>query len=82
VRVHGQGLAAWPAVANLGTRPMVGGTQMLLEAHLFDFSGDLYGRELEVEFVARLRDEARFPSMDAMVEQMHRDAANARQALR
>ena len=68
------GWSGWPGVASLGTRPMVGGTQMLLEAHLFDFAGDLYGRELEVEFVAHLRDEAEFPSMDAMVEQMQRDA--------
>ena len=81
VRVHATGLAGWPAVASLGTRPMVGGAHMLLEAHLFDFAGDLYGRELEVEFVAHLRDEARFPSMDAMVEQMHRDAEQARRVL-
>ena len=78
VRVHASGLQGWPGVANLGTRPMVGGKQMLLEAHLFDFAGDLYGRELEVEFVARLRDEASFPSMDAMVQQMHLDAQLAR----
>ena len=51
---------------------------MLLEAHLFDFDGDLYGRELEVQFVARLRDELKFESMAAMVAQMHRDAAQAR----
>jgi riboflavin kinase/FMN adenylyltransferase len=82
VRVHAPGLKGWPGVANLGTRPMVGGRQMLLEAHLFDFAGDLYGRELEVEFVARLRDEATFPSMDAMVQQMHRDAQQARIQLR
>jgi riboflavin kinase/FMN adenylyltransferase len=82
VRAHGGGLSGWPGVANLGTRPMVGGTQMLLEAHLFDFAGDLYGRELEVEFVARLRDEATFPSLDAMVQQMHVDAEQARSRLR
>jgi riboflavin kinase/FMN adenylyltransferase len=81
VRIHATGIRAWPGVASLGTRPMVGGTQMLLEAHLFDFAGDLYGRELEVEFVARLRSEAKFPSMDAMVQQMHRDAQQARQQL-
>jgi riboflavin kinase/FMN adenylyltransferase len=53
----------------------------LLETHLFDFSGDLYGREIEVEFVARLRDELRFDNVDAMVEQMHRDADAARAVL-
>jgi riboflavin kinase/FMN adenylyltransferase len=81
VRVHGNELAGWPGVANLGTRPMVDGTHMLLEAHLFDFAGDLYGRELEVEFVAHLRDEAMFASMDGMVQQMHRDAEQARRTL-
>jgi riboflavin kinase/FMN adenylyltransferase len=67
-----------PGVANLGTRPTVGGVEPLLEAHLLDFDGDLYGRELEVQFVARLRDERKFDSMDAMVLQMRRDAADAR----
>jgi riboflavin kinase / FMN adenylyltransferase len=81
VRAHGEGLNGWPGVANLGTRPMVGGTHMLLEAHLFDFHGDLYGRELEVEFVAHLRDEATFASMDVMVQQMHVDAEQARRQL-
>jgi len=81
VRAHGAGLSGWPGVASLGTRPMVGGVDMLLEAHLFDFQGDLYGRELEVEFVARLRDEATFASMDAMVQQMHVDAEQARRQL-
>jgi riboflavin kinase/FMN adenylyltransferase len=70
-----------PGVANLGTRPMVDGAQMLLEAHLFDFDGDLYGRELEVRFVARLREERRFDSMSAMVQQMRRDADEARRVL-
>ncbi len=82
VRVSGAaGLNGWPGVANLGTRPMVGGTQMLLEAHLFDFAGDLYGQEIEVQFVARLRDELTFASLDAMVQQIGRDAADARRVL-
>ena len=81
--MRGSGLdgRGWPAVASLGTRPTVNGTEPLLEAHLFDFAGDLYGRELEVEFVARLREERRFESLDAMVAQMHLDAAAARAAL-
>jgi riboflavin kinase/FMN adenylyltransferase len=54
---------------------------MLLEAHLFDFAGDLYGREIEVEFVAKLRDEERFADLDALVAQMAADAANARSIL-
>jgi riboflavin kinase/FMN adenylyltransferase len=68
-------------VASLGTRPTVGGTRPLLEAHIFDFDGDLYGQLLEVRFVAKLRDEQKFASLEAMVEQMHRDAADARRAL-
>jgi riboflavin kinase/FMN adenylyltransferase len=75
---HGRGL---PGVASLGTRPTVGGTRPLLEAHVFDFSGDLYGREIEVEFVAWLREERRFDSVALMVEQIHRDAADARAVL-
>ena len=59
----------------------MGGRVPLLETHVFDFNGELYGRELEVEFVARLRDERRFDDVDAMVAQMHRDAAAAREAL-
>ena len=86
VRVRGVGHGhaperALPGVASLGTRPTVGGTVPLLEAHVFEFDGDLYGREIEVEFVARLRDEHRFDTVDAMVEQMHRDAADAREML-
>jgi riboflavin kinase/FMN adenylyltransferase len=81
VRVHGAGLAHWPAVASLGTRPTVAGVEPLLEAHLFDFDGDLYGRMLSVEFVAKLRDELKFDGLDPLVQQMHRDAAMAREIL-
>ncbi|HEY6514616.1 MAG TPA: bifunctional riboflavin kinase/FAD synthetase [Steroidobacteraceae bacterium] len=81
VRVRGAADAALPGVASLGTRPTVDGGHTLLEAHVFDFSGDLYGREIEVEFVAKLRDEERFPSLDALVVQMHKDATQARQIL-
>jgi len=80
-RVHDVGLDAWPSVASFGTRPTVNGTERLLEAHLFDFDGDLYGRRIEVEFVAKLRDELRFDNLDALTEQMHRDAAQARAIL-
>ena len=82
VRVHGAADAPLPGVASLGTRPTVDGEHTLLEAHVFDFSGDLYGREIEVEFVAKLREEEHFPSLDALVAQMHRDAAQARRILR
>ncbi len=81
VRVHGAGLQHWPAVASLGTRPTVNGVEPVLEAHLFDFDGDLYGHVLCVEFVAKQRDELRFDGLPALVEQMHRDAAQARAIL-
>jgi riboflavin kinase/FMN adenylyltransferase len=81
VRVHGIGDDALPGVASLGTRPTVGGSEPLLETHVFDFKGDLYGRELEIEFVARIRDELRFDDLDALVAQMHRDAREARDIL-
>ncbi len=68
-------------VASLGFRPTIGGTEPLLEAHVFDFDGSLYGRELDVEFVAKIRDEEKFASLDALVQQMHLDAAEARRLL-
>ena len=81
VRVRGIASGALPAVASLGRRPTVGGGAMLLEVHVFDFSADLYGRRIEVEFVAKLRDEARFDTLEALVAQMHRDAEAARTIL-
>jgi riboflavin kinase/FMN adenylyltransferase len=81
VRVSGAGLSNHPAVSSLGTRPTVNGTDPLLEVHLFDFDDDLYGQYLDVDFIARLRDEQKFPSIEALVAQMHRDAAAARTVL-
>lgn len=81
VRVHGIEARALDGVASLGTRPTVNGNEPLLEVNVFDFSGDLYGRLIEVEFVAKLRDEVKFESLDAMVVQMKVDAAQARDVL-
>jgi riboflavin kinase/FMN adenylyltransferase len=80
-RVYGIDPEPLMAVVSLGTRPTVDGTDMLLEVHVFDFVGDLYGREIEVEFVAKLRDEVKFDSLDALVRQMKIDAAQARNLL-
>lgn len=86
VRVRGVDPAnahrAYAGVSSLGVRPTVGGTEPLLEAHVFDFAGSLYGRELEVEFVAKIRDEEKFASLDALVQRMHLDAAEARRLLK
>jgi riboflavin kinase/FMN adenylyltransferase len=80
-RVHGVAAQPWPSVSSFGTRPTVDGKEPLLEAHLFDFDGDLYGRHIEVEFVARLRDEEKFPDLPTLVAQMDRDAEQARRLL-
>ena len=71
-----------PGVANCGVKPTVGGaTEPLLEAHLFDFDGDLYGRRIEVEFVRFLRPEQKFENFDALKAQIATDAAQARALL-
>jgi len=81
VRVSGGGLQSAAGVAYLGTRPVVNGIEPLLEAHVFDYSGDLYAKNLQVDFIARLRDERGFPNLDEMVVQMKQDAAQAREIL-
>ncbi len=79
--VHGVFEQPWPSVSSFGTRPTVDGIEPLLEAHLFDFQGDLYGRHIEVEFIAKLRDEVKFNDLAALTDQMHRDADQARAIL-
>ena len=79
--VHGVAAHPWPSVSSFGTRPTVDGVEPLLEAHLFDFDGDLYGRRIEVEFVAHLRDEEKFPDLATMVAQIRRDDERARALL-
>jgi riboflavin kinase/FMN adenylyltransferase len=71
-----------PGVASVGVNPTVGAlAEPLLEAHLFDFSGDLYGRTIEVELIAFLRDEAKFDSLGELKRQMTQDVIDARRAL-
>ena len=67
--------------ANLGWRPTVGGKDLRLETHLFDFSGDLYGKHLRVALIERLRPEQRFAGLDALKAQIALDVAQARQIL-
>jgi len=81
VRVSGGGLMGQPGVASLGRRPTVNGQTDLIEVHLFDYDGDLYGAHLTVEFHAFLRSEAKFDDLGAMTRQMHEDARQARAAL-
>lgn len=70
-----------PAVANLGIRPTFGGEDEVLEVHILDFDRDLYGRHLRIEFVARIRDEIRFDSVDDLLVQIHDDMASASERL-
>lgn len=74
--IEGEPLAG---VANVGTRPTVDGTRSLLEVHLFDFSADIYGRYVHVDFLHRIREERRFDSFDALKAQILRDAEQARE---
>jgi riboflavin kinase/FMN adenylyltransferase len=75
---------ARPAAISVGRRPTFyrDAPHPLVEAHVLDFSGDLYGEEAKVSFVARLRPEERFDSVDELIAQMHRDVDRARRVLR
>jgi riboflavin kinase/FMN adenylyltransferase len=76
-RLHLNG-QTYSAVVNVGVRPTFGETTLAVEAHLLDFTGDLYGRQVRLEFLERLRDEMRFPSVEALKDQVARDIAAAR----
>jgi riboflavin kinase/FMN adenylyltransferase len=67
--------------ANIGVKPTFGGSEVTIEAHLFDFQGDLYGKKLKVEFIDRLRGEQRFASVSELSGQIGRDIEAARTAL-
>ena len=80
VRVKGAGMMDAPGVANVGVRPTVNdGTLANLEVHLFDFTRDIYGERLEVEFMTKLRDEKKFDSLDSLKAAIARDQASARE---
>ena len=70
-----------PGVSNLGRRPAVGGGDPLLEVHFFDFDEDIYGKRLEVQFVAKLREEEHFDCLEWLVVQMKKDESAAREIL-
>ncbi len=82
VRVRGLDAPDWPGVASLGTRPTVHANgRPTLEVHLFNFSQSIYRRHLRVEFLHKLRDEAKFPSLEALIAQIDEDARQAREML-
>jgi riboflavin kinase/FMN adenylyltransferase len=80
VRVR-RGGRIYPGVANLGTCPTFDNQDLSLEVHLLEFNGELYGENLEVQFVARLREERRFASIEALGAQIRADIDQARQML-
>lgn len=71
----------WPAVVNVGVRPTIAPNHLTVEAHLLDFEGDLYDQPLALDFIARLRDEEAFPSLNALVTQIQQDILRAREIL-
>lgn len=80
VQLHGVGHEPLPGVASLGTRPTVkaGDAAAVLEVHVFDFSGDLYGHHVRVEFIAKIRDEEKYPDLETLKAQIGRDCDTAR----
>ena len=77
VRVHFDD-AFYPGVANIGSNPTFEEVERRLEVHLMQFDGNLYGKEIRVDFLGRLRDEEKFPDVDTLVAQIHRDIERAR----
>ena len=69
------------AVISVGSRPTFHGTRTLIESHIFDFDGDLYGKRIHVDFIAKLRDMLTFDGADELVDQMNVDAVEARELL-
>jgi riboflavin kinase / FMN adenylyltransferase len=79
VCIKGEPRGPWlPGAANIGVKPTFGGSVVTIEAHLLDFQGDLYGKELRVQFLDRLRPEQRFGSVAELVGQIKRDVEAAR----
>ncbi len=75
------GETAYPAVVNIGSRPTFGGETVTVEPWLLDFAGDIYGQKLCLEFYAYLRPEQKFPTVEALKEEIHRNAQQTRALL-
>ena len=67
------------AITNVGNNPTVGGMETTVETHILNFSGDIYGKTLRVEFLKRLRDDRRFPSVPDLAAQINEDVRCARE---
>ena len=81
VRILGVADRPLNGVASVGTRPTFDLEKPLLEVHIFDYSGNLYGKYIHVEFIGRIRDEVRFDDVEALIHQMDRDSEAARSIL-
>jgi riboflavin kinase/FMN adenylyltransferase len=81
VRVSGLDTEMLDGVASIGTRPTIGGSDPVLEVYLFDFDRTIYGRQITVHFIDRLREERKFDSIDELKQQMRMDAEAARAVL-
>lgn len=77
VEVFGLDGEPLPGVASLGTRPTVDGKKIILEVYLFDFNQDIYGKHLQVSFLHKLREEAKFKTLEALTEQIAQDVHDA-----
>ena len=84
VEVYGLNGEPLPGAASLGKRPTVKNPDAVpvLEVHLFDFNAEIYGRRVRVDFLHKLRDEAKYPDLDSLVAQIRRDVDNAKQFLK
>jgi riboflavin kinase/FMN adenylyltransferase len=84
IELYGLDGAPLPGVASLGKRPTVKNPDAppVLEVHLFDFNADIYGRRVHVDFLHKLRDEAKYPDLDTLVAQIQRDVDNAKHFLK
>lgn len=80
VRLYWDG-TGYDGVANVGKRPTFGGTESVVEAHVLDFSGDLYGKELSVDFIERLRAEQKFDGVGSLIAAIQKDIDSAREIL-
>jgi riboflavin kinase/FMN adenylyltransferase len=79
VEIKGAAPAVQYGVANVGTRPTIGDLiKAILEVHIFDFSGDIYHRNITVTFRRKLRDECKFESLDALKQRIQRDIEEGR----
>ena len=69
----------YEGITNVGIKPTIGDNKRVIETHIFDFNHDIYGREIKVEFIKKLRDEMKLPSVDALAEQIQNDCKAARE---